>query len=164
MASFLSRKPVRRAITIAIVVVAVVLVVLEGLIAGGILVLSSKGPAPVTISSVFLKVQQGETATGNPWFLPAYVNYTSNDGYPIQVSPGGSWKVVWSFLSIDTVNHTIYTVTASSPFTIQGTQPTLQWKVPPADDDGNLAIMVTAPSTPGTTYSLTLTVNALTPS
>jgi hypothetical protein len=164
MVSLRSRKLLRRGILVGIIIVAVVLVVLEVLIAGGYLVVNSSGKSPVTVSSVYLKVQQGKGATGNPWFLPGYVNYTSNDGYPLQVSPGGTWKVVWNFLQVDTVNHTLYSVTVTSPFTIQSTSPALPWIVPPADENGVLAIYVTAPSTSGVTYSITLNINAITPS
>jgi hypothetical protein len=161
MASFFAQRKVRRAITIAIIVVAVVLVVLEALIVGGILVLNSKGPAPVTIGSVSLKVDEGQTSAGDPWFVPQYVNYTTDDGYPLQVAPGGSWTVDWTFLAVDNVNHTIYSVTVSAPFSLKGTVQTLPMKIAPGSDQGLLGIEVTAPSTAGASYPVvTVTVDA----
>jgi hypothetical protein len=166
--SFLSRKPVRRAIYIAVVLMAVVVVTLTILVASGVLVLRSSGSGSVTVRSVYLNVDQGRTSGGSLWFVPGDVNYTSANGYPVQVSPGGSWTIVWTFFSMDTVSHTIYrVVVTSSPnasFTFHSSTPSIPLTVPGGDEDAKLAITITAPSTPGISYAVTVNVIANSPS
>jgi hypothetical protein len=164
MTSALRRRAMRRWIAVAVAVAAILVVVLVVLISVGVLVLPTKTSAPVTITSVELKVSQGTTGSGVPWFVPGYVNYTGVEGYPIQVAPGTSWTVAWEFTAFDSVNHTIYRVSPSAPFVIASTNPAVPCLVPADTDKGTLSIVVTAPSDPGATYSLTLTVDTLTPS
>jgi hypothetical protein len=159
----LGRRGLRRFITIAVVVVAIVVVVLVGLVAGGVLVLPSNSPAPVTISSVHLVIQEGNTSSV-PWFGPWSINYTANEGFPLEVPSGETWSVVWAnFFNFDSVNHTIYSVTPSHPFTIAYTLPALPHIVAAASEGSNLGIYVAAPSTPGATYAVTLVVDTLRP-
>jgi len=162
----------RRAITIAIILVAIVVIVLVALVADNILVLPGSSPSPVTVSYVHLIIEEGNVSSpsggtwfGGPWFL----NYSTSEGFPLQVKPGGSFSIVWeNLINFDSVNHTIYGVTAyspggSHPFTIASTLPALPHKYQWGSEGGNLAIYVTVPSTPGTTYPVTLVVDALTP-
>lgn len=159
MSSF-RRRSVRRVLTFVIAAVAIVVVVLLALIAEGILVLPSNSPAPVTISSVQLQIDQGVTVNGDPWLGPSIINYTSAEGYPIQVAPGGTWSVAWTFINFDNVPLTISQVSPhpSPPFSNPTTVPSLPYTVAAGDDDGALSIIVTAPSDPGATYSVILVV------
>lgn len=154
------RRTARRVIVYLVIAVAVIVVVLVAMIGLGVLVLPSNTPAPVTISSVHLVIEQGTTPGGAPWFGPGSINYTSAEGYPIQVTPGGTWSVVWTFINFDVHGHNITQVTAgpNPPFTKPSTLPALPYAIAALDDDGLLSITVTAPSTPGATFAVTLTV------
>ena len=166
------RRLLRRGITIAVIVAAIVVVVLVALVADNILVLPGSSPAPVTISYVHLIIEEGNvsgpsqgTWFGGPWFL----NYSTTEGFPIQVASGGTFNIVWeNIINFDTVNHTIYSVTAYSPgnghpFTIANTVPALPQHYIADREGGNLAMYVTVPTTPGKTYAVTLVVDALSP-
>jgi hypothetical protein len=155
------RRAFRRTIFLAVLVVAIVVVVLVALIAENVLVLPSNTPAPVTISYVDLKILEGNGANNEPWFGPNFINYSGGEGYPIQVTPGGTWTVVWTFINFDNVTHTVYKVATPTPlFTIASTLPGLPYSLPAGNDHGALAISVTAPSSPGATYAVTVVVDA----
>jgi hypothetical protein len=162
------RRKMRRAIAAAVVAVAALLVVLVVLVAAGVLVLPSNNPKPVTITSVTLHILQGGVSNGSGWFGPSYVNYSAATGqeYPVSVAPGGTWGVSWGFLNLDNsgASHTIYSVTANAPFTIASTTPPMPDVIPPGSDHNTLSIVVAAPSTAGATYTVTIIVNAETPS
>jgi len=151
------RRSVRRLVTFALIAAAIVVVVLVALIGLGVLVLPATQTTPVTISSVHLIVDQGQSSSGFPWFGPSSINYTSAEGYPFQVAPGHTWSVVWTFTNLDSVSHNVTQVSPSSPFTKPATQPALPYAVGPGED-GALSIILTAPSTPGSTYAVTLIV------
>jgi len=150
----MSRHPL---LTVSIIVAAIVVVVLVALIAFGVLVLPSNSPAPVTIQSVHLKVIEGNTSQGDPWLEPNIVNYNSSEGYPHSLAPGATWTVVWQFINFDDASHNITFVSPSAPFAKPAVYPSLPYGVR-AGDEGTLAMTLTAPSTPGVTYALTLTV------
>jgi hypothetical protein len=156
MASYrrVSRHPL---LTVSIIAAAIVVVVLVALIAFGVLVLPSNGPAAVTIQSVHLKVIEGNTSQGDPWLEPNVVNYTSAEGYPHSLAPGATWTVVWQFINFDDVSHNVTFVAPSAPFAKPAVVPSLPYGVR-AGDEGTLTMTLTAPSTPGVTYALTLTV------
>jgi len=155
------RRTLRRVIFLAIVVVAVVVVVLVALVAEGVLVLPSNSPAPVTISYVHLQILEGNGSNQLPWFGPSFINYSAAEEYPIHVAPGGTWSVVWNFINFDSVAHTVSKVGTPTPlFTIGAIQPALPYTLPAGNDHGALAIDVTAPSTPGATYWVTVVVDA----
>lgn len=153
-----SRRYVRRFLTFAIIAVAVVVVVLVILIGLGTLVLPSKSSAPVTISMVHLIVQEGNTSSGVPWLGPWSINYTTAEGYPLQVSPGGTWSVAWTFFNFDYLAHTIKRATPSPPFTIASYVPGVPYTVN-GGEDGGLSMVISAPSNPGSTYAVTLIVD-----
>ena len=148
----------------AVVAAAIVVVVLVGLIAGGILVLPAHTTSPVTISYVDLEIKQGNTSAGVPWLGRGFINYTEAEGFPLQVAPGGTFSIVWeNIINLDDVPHTIYKVTPNPPFTIASTVPPLPDTIAVAGE-GNLGIYVGVPSTPGATYAVTLVVDAQNPS
>lgn len=155
------RRALRRGISVGVVAAAIVVVVLLSLIWGGVLVLRSNSPTPVTISSVHLVIEEENSSTG-PWLGPWSINYTGAEGFPLHVAPGGTWSIVWeTIINFDSVNHTISKVSPSSPFTIASTLPALPLHLLADSEGGNLAITVAAPSTPGGTYAVTLIVDAL---
>jgi len=159
------RQTLRRVIGWAVVAVAIFVVILVALVAGGVLVLFSNSPPPVTISSVHLIIQEGNTTSGVPWFGPWSINYTSAEGFPLQVAPGNTFTIVWAnVINFDSMPHTMYKVNPSSPFTIASTLPALPHTVPQDSTDFNLAISVGVPSTGGSTYAVTLVVDCVTPS
>jgi len=151
------RRTLRRVLTYAVIAATVLVVVLLALVEGGVLVLSPSGPTPVTITSVHLKIEQGST-DGVPWFGPSSINYTSANGYPIQVAPGGSWNVVWTFYSLDNRPHNVTGVFPAAPFSLKSTMPVLPYAVAPGDD-GALSMSLSPPSTPGGTYAVTVVVD-----
>lgn len=161
----------RRAIFIAVAIAAVVVVVLVALVATGVLVLPSNTPAPVTITSVHLIIEEGTTASGQPWFVPTTINMTN--GYPFQLSPGANWSVPWSSINLDVNTHSVYkviptSVPKTSPgtnFTIGGFATATGWvALPyqvPGGSDFALSIYVAAPNDPGSSFAVTLTVDTL---
>lgn len=166
------RRILRRGILIAVIVMAVVVVVLVALVAENVLVIPGNPSGPVTVSYVHLIIEEGNISgsSGGPWFSgPWFLNYSTSEGFPLQVGAGDTFTIVWeNIINFDSVNHTVYSVTASSsagshPFTIANTVPALPHHYLYDSEGGNLAITVTVPKTPGTTYPVNVFVNALTP-
>lgn len=151
--------------TIAVAVVAVVLAVLLILIAFGFLVLpGSAPPAPVTISAVQFTLLQGTNASGNGWFGPSTFTYTGiYNGFPFHVSPGGSFSVPVILENFDDNPHTLYSVSVQPPFLFESTSPALPQTMVALQDDALLTIYAKAPSSPGETLELFVTINALPP-
>jgi len=155
------RRKLRQWLSLGVMAAAIVVVVLLALIWGGVLVLRSNAPAPVTISSVHLVIQEQNTSTG-PWLGPWSINYTGAEGFPLQVAPGSTWSIVWeTIINFDNVSHTISKVSPTHPFTVASTLPALPLTIPADSEGGNLAIYLAAPSTPGATYAVTVVVDAL---
>jgi len=162
---------IRRALTIAIAAVAVLVVVLLILIADGVLILPGHSPAPVTISYLQVRVLEGNTSGGEPWFGPSSPEKNFTSGYPIQIAAGSNVDVPTYFFNYDDVNHTLRTVTAttipSEYVPVTSTVPSLPVTVLPSPESiegQSLFVYVTIPSTPGATYVLVVTVSAIAPS
>lgn len=138
--------------------VAVMAAVVVGLVLYQVLITPS-APPKVTITSVRWNVTQG-TVAGGPqgWFGPNQFNYTGADGYPLNVSPGGTFGTSWAFINYDQYNHTIRNVTANPPFRVVATQPVLPAMAPAGFDDGELLLTIQVPNTPGTVSALYLNV------
>jgi len=166
----LRRRRFRRALTVAIAAVAVLVVVLLILIADGVLIIPGHTPAPVTISYVQIRVLEGNTSGGEPWFGPDPVkNYTS--GYPIQLTAGINVDVPTFFFNYDNVTHTLRTVTATTIpqqyVPVTKTVPALPIPILPSPESiegQNFLVYVTIPPTPGATYVLVVTISAIAPS
>jgi len=165
------RRRLRRALTVAIAAVAVLVVVLLILIADGVLILPGHTSAPVTISYVQIRVLEGNTSAGEPWFGPTSPekNYTS--GYPIQLAAGSNVDVPTFFFNYDNVTHTLRTVTATTipreSVPVTKTVPLLPISILPSPESiegQNFLVYVTIPSTPGATYVLVITISAIAPS
>ena len=164
------RKTFRRVLTVAIAAVAALVVVLLILVAGGVLVLPGHTTAPVTISYLQVRVSEGNTSGGMPWFGVGSPerNYTS--GYPMQLAPGSSFDATLFFYNYDTVNHTLLNVQASTLpkefVPVTSTTPKLPVTILPSPESiegQDFIVYVTIPSTPGATYVLTLNISAIPP-
>jgi hypothetical protein len=149
----------RRILTIAIGAVSALVIALLVLIAVGYLVLPSTPSKKVTITGVEWTVVQGTTTGGLGWFGPSQFNYSGADGYPVNVTVGGTITIPWSFSTYDTVNHTIYSVVAGSPFAFVQSRPGIPTVIPGGSDDVFLEFVVRAPDTGGFSGELSLTVN-----
>ncbi len=153
-------REIRRAIFALVGGVAAIVVVLVALIAVGVLVLPPTSPASVTISGVEVHILEGNTSSGTPWFGNPWINFTSGSGYPIQVPAGGSWTIALQLINFDNVTHEIHQVIPEPPFTFAGAN-SMPFYVTPGPDGHNFAITITAPDTPGGTYSPWIVLNAL---
>jgi hypothetical protein len=151
----MKRRALRRMLAVLVIAVAIIVVVLLVLIGAGVLVLPAKSPAPVTIDAVHLVVHQGNTSGGVPWLGDASIYYNStNSNYPLQVAPGGSWTVDWTFINFDNHYHNITGVIPRAPFTLGSTQPTIPVELPPNAEGLGLGISVVAPNSAGASYPL----------
>jgi len=141
-----------------------IVIVLLVLIGTGTLVLPAASGAKVTIAAAQWHIEQGTTKSGFGWFGPNEINATEADGLPIEVAPGGTFQLVLTLSNLDSVNHTIYSVSAASPFGVVSSVPRLPTLVISGADDWNLAVTVSVPgSSDGSSYTVELTVVALSP-
>jgi hypothetical protein len=137
-------------------VLLIVLVVAAVVVAGLALhyVYNSSSLATVTVDGGIVHIAEGEDASGY-WFGNSTVSITGTEnGYPLSVSPGGSFSVGLVLTNEDTVNHTISAVTVQSPFVLQKTSFHIPAVIPPGNDV-DLGLTLTAPATAGTySYSV----------
>ncbi len=85
----------------------------------GYLRLPSSFPPDITVTSVHWTIEQGTIATGQGWFGGNEFNYTPATGWvPLTIPAGSSFPLAWSIVNFDKVNHTIYSVVVSSPFSL----------------------------------------------
>ncbi|HYA58503.1 MAG TPA: hypothetical protein VEH57_08625 [Thermoplasmata archaeon] len=151
----------RRFWDLVIAAAAGVVVVLIALVGLGILVLPARSSPSVTVDAVDWTILQGKTRLGIGWFGQSYVNLSNTDGLPYSVTSGGRFSVSLTLSNLDSFNHTIYSVTAQSPFQVASVSPTLPRMVPSGEDDWFMSVSVTAPSVSSdSSYILFLTVNA----
>jgi hypothetical protein len=152
--------------TIAVAVVATVLVILLILIAAGALVVPGAAPpSPVTVTSVQYTILQGTNASGNGWFGPNVVTYSGPaNGFPVKLSPGAQFTEWFTIINFDSSPHTVYSVAVQAPFTFVQSSPGLPQTLKALQDDADLEIFLTAPSTAGATGTLFITIDALPPS
>jgi len=162
-----SRKRLRRVINFAVIAAAIIVVVLVVLIAGGVLVLPGSSPAPVTITSVEIHVEQGNTSSGSPWFGTGSLNTTYTIGYPAQIKAGSTFDVPTSLVNYDSHNHSLQTVqihsrpSANSQFV--SSSPALPVNIPVGFETQDFTVYISAPSTPGVSYVLVVVISAITP-
>jgi hypothetical protein len=152
--------------TIAVGVGAIIVVALLVLVALGILVLpGTPAPAQVTVTEVqFTILQGGANSTGFGWFGQGTFNYSGVvNGYPFTVAPGGSFTVPVTLENFDNNSHVIYSVQAAGAFIFKGSTPTLPATVPALEDDAALIFAFVAPSNPGASLTLSVTINTLPP-
>jgi len=161
----LKRKLTRsRVLGIAIAVVASVVAVLLILIGVGVLRLPGAAAPQVTVAAVEWNILQGKTQFGFGWFGNNSRNMTDVDGLPVTVASGHTFALSLTLSNLDHVNHSLYSVVASSPFAVSGVLPALPVNVVSGSDDFVMTVTVTAPTVSSdTTYSLILTINAIPP-
>lgn len=179
----------QRLFNIAVAVAAVIVVVLVALIGLGYLVLPHSPPSPITISDTDYTILEGTNSAGAYWFCFAspsanYTNgschsgYTNGDctgstcsldypgvnGYPTTVAPGSTFYLPFVIWNIDTHNHTVSSILTGAPFvyvnaeTLKGVP--LPVVVPAGYDDANFEVWMTAPSDPGASLAISITINA----
>lgn len=146
--------------TIAIGAATAVVVFLLILVGLNVLVLPASTPSPVEVTEVRWTILQGMTASGFGWFGPSQFNYTTN-GFPTNETPGGSMTLTVTLANFDTVNHTIYSVVAVTPFSVTSVLPSVPRMVPHSDDNALFQIEVAVPNDPGQSFPLQLTINAI---
>ena len=140
----------------------VALLVLVGL---GYLVLpGTPPPAPVTVTSVRFTIVQGTNASGLGWFGPSAFNYSgAANGYPFTVAAGGTFTISVTLWNHDNQAHTIYSAAAGAPFRVSSTAPSLPVGVAAMEDDALIQIGLVAPSTPGASLVLMVTIDTTPP-
>jgi len=138
-----------------------VVILLVG-IGSGVLTLPSSSPPSVTVDAAQWNILQGTTRGGFGWFGPSTINITDKDGLPIEVASGGTFSLSLSLSNLDSSNHTLFSVEASSPFRTVSTVPTLPRTVPSGEDDWSFTVTLAAPTvSTNTAFTVVLTVNAL---
>lgn len=154
------RRTRSRLLGVAVGVAAIVVATLFVLIALGYLALPSTPSPKVSLTGVRWTIVQGTTSSGIGWFGPSQFNYSTADGYPIEIALGGTVSIPWSFSNYDSVNRTIYSVVVAAPFTFVSCHPGLPVSVPSGTDDGFVGITVRAPNGAGQSVELNLTLDA----
>ena len=163
----------RRLVGYLVIAAAALVAVLLVLIGLGILVLPSSSPAPVSVTETNYTVLEGKTAYGSYWFgiiesgfnasFTDRLSFPGFNGYPGNLAPGGSFGVDVLLWNNDSTAHTVYSVSVAPPFIYLTSDPTLPIPVPAGADNAAFTFTVRAPNTPGASYALNLTINALNP-
>jgi hypothetical protein len=120
--------------------------------------------APFIVTSVQFTILQGANSSGLPWFGPNFTYSGSVNNYPFSVAPGANFTLPVLLYNYDNVNHTVYSMSPSSPFTFVKSTPAFPWIVQPvdrSDDSGTFDLVMQAPRIPGDTLTLFITINAL---
>ena len=156
-----------RILELAIGVVAVIVVVLLVLIGTGILRLPASSPSTVTVTGAQWNILQGNTRDGFGWFGNSTRYANDSDGLPLTVNSGQTFGMSLTLSNLDDQNHTIFSVTAGSPFTVVSTRPVIGTSaatVIAGSDDWVITVTLRAPSVSSdTSSSLTITLNAIPP-
>jgi len=153
----------RRLLSLAILAATVAVVMLVALIGLGYLRLPQPTTAPISITGTQYTILEGRNSSGGYWFGPSTLDYPGVNGYPTSVSPGATFGLPIVLWNHDSLNHTVYSVLVGSPFTLVRIVPSIPIVVPAGYDDANFEFWVTAPSDPGASFVVTITINALTP-
>jgi hypothetical protein len=152
--------------TIVVAIATIVLLVLLSLIALGYFVLPGAAPpAPVKVSQIDFTLDQGTNASGYGWFGPNTFTYTGiANGYPYSVAAGAAFTVPLILENYDDNPHDIYSIQVEAPFTLTGTTPILPATVAALQDDASFQLDFRAPSSPGATLTMFVTIDADLPS
>jgi len=138
----------RLALPIAIAAILVVVIVVLVAFRGAIFPASSPAQSGVTatVPGLELKIVQGTTSGGIPWFGPSPVNYSASGDFPAAVASGGTFTVGWTFSNYDDVPHTIFSITVNSPYTFVATNPGLPYNAPSEGRSLHLEITFQVPA------------------
>lgn len=152
----------RRFWQLAIGVATVVVVGLLVMIGLGVLVLPSTAPEKITISEVHWTIIQGTTSTGFGWFGPSERIANNSSGLPLRVTLGHSFTVLLPLTDLDSVNHTIQTVTVVSPFNVMGTSPSVPALVISGMDDFLISVTLgTSGASGDQSYTVQITLGTV---
>jgi hypothetical protein len=123
----------------------------------------SSSPATLTVTRVQWTILQGTIngSSNTGWFGPSNFNYTGSDGYPLQTAAGGQFTLGVVLSDLGGQSHTIYSILAGSPFSVASCRPGLPVAVP-VDDDAGFDFTIQTPNSPGASFALNITLNALT--
>lgn len=147
---------------LAIGVATVVVVVLLVMIGLGVLVLPSTPPSTITITKVVWTIQQGETSSGIGWFGPNERIANNSSGLPLRVTLGHSFTVLLPLTDLDSVNHTIQTVSVVSPFALVSTSPSVPALVISGMDDFLISVTLgTSGASGGHSYTVQITLDTV---
>jgi hypothetical protein len=174
----------QRLLSLGILVATVVVVVLVALVGLGYLVLPSSTPDPITISGTHYTILEGTNSSGAYWFcfpspgssyatgfcekgytagtcaeLACNFSYPGVNGYPTTVAPGSTFSVLLVMWNNDTVAHTVSSVVVGPPFTGVRSDPPTPIGIPAGSDDANFEFWITAPSDPGASLAITITIS-----
>ncbi len=141
-----------------VAVVAGLVVLLGALVGVGYLRLPSAPPPSVTVSQVDWTVLEGTTSKGVGWFGSSSFNYSLAEGFPLTVTAGSSFSVVWTTMNWDTAPHTVSSVSVSSPFTLDRSTPGVPITAAAGEDDVGFSFTVGVPSSASGAYVLDVTV------
>ena len=124
--------------------------------------LPALAPSTFTVREIRWTIEQGTISTGEGWFGLGEFNYTPAAGFfPPTYDSGSAFTVAWAIVNYDHVNHTIYSVTVNSPFTVLGSKYPLPMPVIVGDDSRPLGLTIGTPSSLTGSVILEITVNAL---
>ena len=147
---------------LAIAVATVVVVALLILIGFGVLVLPSSSPDRITITEVQWTIEQGTTSAGFGWFGPSQRIASNTSGLPVRIALGDKFTMPLSLSDLDSVNHTIQTVSVVSPFSLDRTVPALPAKVISGMDDYVFSVTLgTADASAGHSYTVYITLSTV---
>jgi len=156
-----------RILELAIGIVAAIVVVLLVLIGTGILRLPATSPPTVTVTGAQWNILQGTTRDGFGWFGNSTRYANDSDGLPLSITSGGTFGMSLTLSNLDSQNHTIYSVTAGSPFTVVTTKPLIGSSgatVIAGSDDWVITVTLRAPSVSSDSSDyLNITLNAIPP-
>jgi hypothetical protein len=148
--------------TVGVAVAAAVLLVFVVLVTLGTLVLPGSGSQrEVTVTEVQFTIVQGVNAKGQGWFgASSFVIKGASNGYPLSVAPGASFTLAVPLDNFDTVSHTLYSALPGAPFAFLRSSPVFDVTVPARGGEAVVYLTYVAPSSPGASLSMSVTINA----
>jgi hypothetical protein len=153
----------RRILGYAVVAAAAVVALLLVLIALGYLVIPTSPSVPVRITETQYTILEGTNASGKYWFGPDTLSYSGFNGYPGNFTAGSTFGVPIVLINYDSQPHTVYSVSVNSPFKFLSSDPPVPCVVPAGADDAGFEFTVSVPNSPGSSFVLSVTINAVSP-
>jgi hypothetical protein len=146
--------------TLLIAIAAVLVGTLLLLAALGYLAFPTSSAPSYVVTGARIILVEGTTSNGQGWFGPNPTNLTGPP-FPLEVSPGATFTLTWTFSNFDGKAHTVSSISVAAPFALVSVTPTVPSQVPPYIDSGAYLLTLRAPSSPGGSGEVVLTVDAL---